>query len=90
MPMPSSARNKNRNQNVGEKLAMKLHSEYQAIDHQRLLAPDPIGEPARGDGAHEPHPQCQRENRSDCRQRDIKLLRDRQHDQQEDREIERV
>src|SRR5580700_2503219 len=32
MPMPSSARNKKRNQKVGEKPAMKLQTEYQAIE----------------------------------------------------------
>jgi len=32
MPMPSSARNRNKNQNVGEKPAMKLQTEYQAIE----------------------------------------------------------
>ena len=32
MPMPSKARNRNRNQKLGEKPAMKLHSEYQAIE----------------------------------------------------------
>src|SRR5215475_11050388 len=32
MPMPSSARKKNRNANVGEKPAMKLHSEYHRIE----------------------------------------------------------
>src|SRR6202022_3714101 len=32
MPMPKSARNRNRNQNVGEKPAMKLQAEYHAIE----------------------------------------------------------
>src|ERR1700730_15255442 len=32
MPMPKSARNRNRNQNVGENPAMKLQSEYHAIE----------------------------------------------------------
>src|SRR5579875_3287829 len=32
MPRPSNARNRNRNQNAGENPAMKLHTEYQAID----------------------------------------------------------
>src|SRR5437899_10187295 len=32
MPMPKSARNRKRNQKVGEKPAMKLHAEYQAIE----------------------------------------------------------
>src|SRR6516162_10665059 len=32
IPMPSSARKKNKNANVGEKPAMKLHSEYQAME----------------------------------------------------------
>src|ERR1700730_9773504 len=31
-PMPSNARNRKRNQKVGEKAAMKLHAEYQAIE----------------------------------------------------------
>jgi hypothetical protein len=30
--MPKSARNRNKNQNVGEKPAMKLHREYHAIE----------------------------------------------------------
>src|SRR5215831_4856966 len=32
MPMPSNARNRNRNQKVGANPAMKLHTEYQAIE----------------------------------------------------------
>ena len=32
MPMPSSARNTNRNMKVGEKPAMKLQTEYQRIE----------------------------------------------------------
>src|ERR1700746_3038966 len=32
MPMPSSALNRNKNQNVGENAAIKLHAEYQAIE----------------------------------------------------------
>ena len=32
MPMPSSARNRKRNQNAGEKPAMKLQIEYQRIE----------------------------------------------------------
>ena len=32
MPSPSSARNSNRNQNVGENPAMKLHTEYPTIE----------------------------------------------------------
>src|SRR5919204_4687817 len=32
MPMPSSARNRKRNQKAGAKPAMKLQSEYQAIE----------------------------------------------------------
>ena len=32
MPMPSSARKKNRNANVGEKPAIKLQSEYQRME----------------------------------------------------------
>src|SRR5262249_1655765 len=32
MPMPNNARKKKRNANVGEKPAMKLHSEYHRID----------------------------------------------------------
>ena len=32
MPMPSNARNRNRKKKVGENAAMKLHSEYQAIE----------------------------------------------------------
>src|SRR6202162_2327961 len=32
IPMPSSARKKNRNAKVGEKPAMKLHSEYQRME----------------------------------------------------------
>src|SRR6516162_4424827 len=32
IPKPSSARNTNRNQNVGEKPAIKLHSEYHRIE----------------------------------------------------------
>src|SRR5689334_15758033 len=40
MPMPSKARNKNRNQKAGEKLAIKLHSEYQPIEIiSRFLRP---------------------------------------------------
>ena len=59
MPMPSNARNRNRNQNAGEKAAMKLHSRIpRDRDHQRFLAPDPVGKPARGGGADQPHPQA--------------------------------
>src|SRR5262245_13721215 len=32
MPRPSKARNSRRNQNAGENPAMKLHTEYQAIE----------------------------------------------------------
>ena len=32
MPMPSNARNRNRKKKVGENAAIKLHSEYQAIE----------------------------------------------------------
>src|SRR5713226_8872719 len=32
MPMPNSARNRNRNQKVGENPAMKLQTEYHAIE----------------------------------------------------------
>src|SRR5277367_2989944 len=32
MPIPSNARNRNRNQNAGEKAAIKLQTEYQAIE----------------------------------------------------------
>src|ERR1700687_136726 len=32
MPMPNKARNRNRNQKVGEKPAMKLQAEYHAIE----------------------------------------------------------
>src|SRR5215470_19062442 len=32
MPIPKRVRNSNRNQNVGEKPAMKLQTEYQAIE----------------------------------------------------------
>ena len=32
MPMPSNVRNKNRNQNDGDTPAIRLHTEYQAID----------------------------------------------------------
>jgi hypothetical protein len=32
IPMPSNARNRKRNQKVGENPAIKLHAEYQAIE----------------------------------------------------------
>ena len=48
MPMPSSARKRNRKAKLGEKPAMKLQTEIPGDrDHQRRLAADPIGEPAR-------------------------------------------
>ena len=57
MPMPSNARKKNRKAKLGEKPAMKLQSgEPGDRDHQRFLAPDAIGEPARTGGSDESQP----------------------------------
>src|SRR5213082_2576853 len=79
MPMPSSARKRNRNQKLGAKPAMKLQSEYHAID-----------EPARPARTDETHPQRNREDSGHFRQGDAELFGDRHHDQQEYREVERV
>jgi len=50
-------------------------------DHQRPLAPDPVGEPARSDGADETHPQGDRQDEGNRSQRHVKFLGDGHHDQ---------
>ena len=57
-------------------------------NHQRRLAPDPIGEPAGRDRTDQPHPQRQREDPRDLAHRDAELIGDWLHDQQKDGEIE--
>src|SRR5262249_7700131 len=59
-------------------------------DHQRRLAPQAIAHPAGSRGADQPHPQGKGEHDRDSRDRYPELLRDRQHDEQEDGEVERV
>ena len=59
-------------------------------DHQRRLAADTVGEPARCDGADQPHPQGQREDDRDFGRRNLEFVGDRLDDQQKDGEVERV
>src|SRR6516225_6030737 len=90
IPMPSSARKKNKNAKVGEKPAMKLHSEYQAMEIisgvfrpiRSAIQPAAVA-PTR-------QPQRDGEYGSHRGQGNVEFLGDRHHDQQKDREIERV
>ena len=59
-------------------------------DHQRLLAADPVGEPAGGGGADQPHPQGQGEDDGDLGQRHAEVLGNRHHQQQENGEVESI
>ena len=91
MPMPSSARNRNSNAKVGEKPAMKLQIEYHRIEIiSGVLRPMRSASQPERDGAHQPQPQRDREHRRHLDQRNVELFRDRHHDQQKDREIERI
>ena len=91
MPMPSSARNRNSSAKLGAMPASEVADRVpQDRDHQRRLAPDPIGEPAGADGAHQPQPQRDGEDRGHFDQRHVEGFRDRHHDQQEDGEVERI
>ena len=72
---------------TGDEVAERIPGDR---DHQRRLAPDPIGEPTRPDGADQTHPQGDRQDEGDGSERHVEFLGDRHHDQQEHSEIEGV
>ncbi len=76
---------------VGEKPAMKLQIEYHRIEIiSGVLRPmRSASQPERG-GAEQAQPQRDGEDKGDLGQRDVKFVRDRHHDQQEDGEVERI
>ena len=91
MPMPSSARNRNRNQKVGEKPAMKLQIEYHRIEIiSGVLRPIRSASQPDAVAPDQPQPKRDREHDRHLGQRNVELLGDRHHDQQEDGEVEGV
>ncbi len=91
MPMPNRARNRNRNQKAGEKAAMKLQAEYHAIEIingflrpiRSASQPEAVAPTRR---IHNVNVKTAVTSVSGTSE----FLRDRQHDQQKNRKIERV
>src|SRR5580704_11416328 len=83
MPMPSSARNKKSNAKLGDRPAAKLQIEY-----HRMEIISGVLRPMRS--ANQPEPEGYGEYRRHFDQGNVERFRDRHHEQEEDREVERI